>query len=65
MQSLVDRLLYRGAYDYYNILTDASRAMVSILQMDVLLDSLVDKVVNTIYIEQGTFTENRDGSFIA
>jgi len=64
MQSLVDRLLYRGAYDYYNILTDASRAMVSILQMDVLLDSLMDKVVNTIYIEQGTFfMKNRDGSF--
>lgn len=65
VQSLVDRFFYRGAYDYYNTLIDSSRAMVSILKMDELLRFLVDKVVNTIYIERGViFLKNRDGSFV-
>jgi PAS domain S-box-containing protein len=65
-QSLVDRYFYRGAYDYYDALIDANKAMVSILRLDELLRFLVDKVVNTIYIERGVFLlKNKDGSFIA
>lgn len=65
-QSLVDQLFYRGAYDYYHILVDAGRAMVALLEMDELLTFLVDKVVDTIYLEQGVFfLKNNDGSFTA
>jgi len=64
IQDVVDRYLYRGAYDYYDTLIEANKAMVSILHMDKLLNFLVDKVVDTIYIEGAViFQKDHHGFF--
>lgn len=64
IQSIVDRYLFREAYDYYNTLIDANKAMVSILNRDKLLHFLVDTIVNKIYIEKAViYLKNVDGSF--
>ena len=65
-RQLVDHFFYRGAYDYYHTLIDAGKAMISILQRDELISFLVNKVVSTIYLEQGVFfLKDHDGSFTA
>jgi len=64
IQSIVDRYLFREAYDYYNTLIDANKAMVSILNRDKLLHFLVDTIVNKIYIEKAViYLKEVDGSF--
>ncbi|MDO9533980.1 MAG: ATP-binding protein [Bacillota bacterium] len=64
IQSVVDRYLYRGAYHYYDTLIEANKAMLSILHMDKLLNFLVEKVVDTIYIEGAViFQKDKYGFF--
>ncbi len=53
--TLVDRYMYPDSYNYYNTLREASRAMVTILNLDKLLDYAITKVVDTAQIQHATF----------
>gem|GEM_PF-207903 len=61
---LVERYLYRATYNYYTALREVSRAMVSILNLEKLLEYLVTKVVDTAQIQKGVFyLRNKEGAF--
>ena len=53
--TLVDRYIYRNTYNYYQNLWEASRAIMSILNLDKLLDYLVTQVVEIAQIRVGVF----------
>ena len=53
--TLVDRYVYRSTYYYYRTLWETSRSILSILNLEKLLDFLVTRVVDTAEIQQGLF----------
>jgi len=53
--ALVDRYIFRGTSYYYRTLWEISRAIISILNLEKLLDFLVTRVVDTAEIRQGLF----------
>ncbi len=53
--ALVDRYLYRETTNYFRILQETSRAILSILNMDSLLNYLLRRIVDTARIQQGVF----------
>ena len=54
-EALVDRYIFRGTSAYYQTLWEISRAIISILNLEKLLDYLVTRVVDTAEIRQGIF----------
>ena len=63
---LINRYLHRGLYDYHDTLLEVNKAMVSILRIKKLLNFIVEKVSDTMYIERALFyLKERDGSFVA
>ena len=54
-EALVDRYIFRGTSTYYQAIWEISRAIVSILNLEKLLDYLVTRVVDTAEIRQGIF----------
>jgi PAS domain S-box-containing protein len=64
VQYFIDHYFYGGAYDYFDALKDANKAMVSILNREDLLAFLLDKIVKTAYIQDAAFyLKGPDGSF--
>jgi len=54
-EALVDRYIFRGTSTYYQAIWEISRAIVSILNLEKLLDYLVTRVVDAAEIRQGIF----------
>jgi len=51
VQSLVDRVFFRGVYDYHQTLRRTSEAMTSILRLDHLIDRLLSSIVHDMKVE--------------
>ena len=52
IQRLVDKIVYRGRYDYQKILQEVCQSLVSMLDLDQLLDSVVHIIVQTMNVEK-------------
>ncbi|MGI5822394.1 MAG: ATP-binding protein [Dethiobacteria bacterium] len=62
VRRLVDRYFYRS-YHYFDSLQNIGKAMVSILRRDDLTAFLVDKVVETIYLQGAALYLRENGGF--
>ena len=51
---LIDRRFFREKYEYRATIQKASEALVSIIELEPLLDKLIDTVVEALKIEQGS-----------
>ncbi len=60
-QKLVNRFLGGGVVEYLNSLIEASKAMVSILHIDELVNFIVSTVVENIFIEGAVFFIKNNG----
>ncbi|MBI4846487.1 MAG: diguanylate cyclase [Candidatus Omnitrophica bacterium] len=62
MQRIVEKIVYRGRYDYQNVLKELCQSLTAILDFDQLCDYFVHVVVQTIGAEQtAVFLEDDEG----
>lgn len=52
IQGVVDSLIFRGRYDYQKVLREASKALVTILDLDQLLDYFIKIIVQNIGVRR-------------
>lgn len=52
IQRIVDKYFYKGAYDYHGVLSNASKAMTSILDFEKLLSYILTVVIDSMKIER-------------
>ena len=52
VQVAMDRFVYRGRYDYQRVLRKSTRALVTILQLDSLLDYIIKLIVENLNIKR-------------
>ncbi len=50
LQRALDSILYKGKYDYQNILRESTKAVVTMLDLNQLLDYIVDTIVKNIKV---------------
>ena len=68
VQSWVDRLFYREKYEFQQALWKVSSAIVSILDMEVLLRRVLDTVIDSMTLKRGAillWDEERDAARVA
>jgi len=65
VQTLIDKYVYRGAYDYYATLLKSSRAMISFLDLRDLLQFVIGTIVNNMYLDGGVFLLKKGNRFVA
>jgi two-component system NtrC family sensor kinase len=53
VQVLVDRVFFKGKYDYQRTIKDVSRVIASCLKMDEIMERLMDTVMNAMLIKTG------------
>jgi serine phosphatase RsbU (regulator of sigma subunit) len=53
IQGFVDRVFYRQHYDYRKTIRDISEAMISILDQEVIVRTLISTVVHEMFLENG------------
>ena len=51
IQGFVDRIFYKGKYDYQKTIKHVSRTIVSVLDFDAIAKLLADTVVNTMHVQ--------------
>ncbi|MDD5174358.1 MAG: diguanylate cyclase [Candidatus Omnitrophica bacterium] len=62
-QQVTDKFIYRGRYDYQGVLKQATKALVSILQLDNLLDYIVKLIVQNFDTKKvSLFLARNEGS---
>ena len=49
VQTVIDRIFFKGKYDYQKTLRDVSQAMRSILDMDEIVKRIIDTVINSMH----------------
>jgi sigma-B regulation protein RsbU (phosphoserine phosphatase) len=55
LQRIVDRALYRQSYDYRETLKQFAKALNKLIEPDILMDMVLQKICETMKIEQGFF----------
>ena len=65
VQALVDRIFFRDKYDAQQMLHDLSQTAVSILDLDVLSETLLEKITGTMHIARASlfFEDQETGEF--
>ena len=62
-QDIIDTLIYGGRYDYRQVLKESAKALVTILDLDTLLDHFIDIIVKNIGVGKAAlFLYNPDFS---
>ncbi|MEW6614181.1 MAG: ATP-binding protein [Thermodesulfobacteriota bacterium] len=50
VQMVIDRIFFKGKYDYQKTLRDVSQAMRSILHIDEIVNRIIDTVINSMHV---------------
>jgi signal transduction histidine kinase len=63
VQSLIDRLFFRGRYDYRELLREISGRLASLLSLPQIRELLIDAIMDALQVEKVILIIAEDGSF--